>query len=233
MCWSRMVDSDSGGQRLVGDDAIDAIDELRRKALANRAQADALELAGQIRAFAAGAHRLKAEFGIDLAHHFARAQVAGEKHQALFEIYRGVVAQPQDALIQHAEQQARHRRRGLFDFVEQHQREVALFAGHGIQPLLGQHRLGFAVAQVSGRRANQLRHLVFHLELAAIHLENVLLAAVKHVGQRFDGLGFAGSGGAQQQEHAHRAAFRRQTGLEHLNVGDNDPRGRGLAHNFL
>ena len=227
-----MVDSDSDGQRLIGDDAIDAVDELRRKALANGAQPDALEFAGEIRAFG-GRTDWNPNSGIDLAHHFARAQVAGEKHQALFEIDRGVVAQPQQAFIQHAQEQARHRRRGFFDFVEQYQREVALFAGHGIQLLLGQHRLGFAMAQISGRRANQFRHLVFHLELAAIHLEDVLLAAVKHVRERFNGLGLSGTGRPQQEKHPHRAALRGQAGLKHLNVGDNHPRGRRLADDLL
>ena len=37
-----------GGQRLIGDDAIDAIDELRREALANRHQRDVLQLAGEV-----------------------------------------------------------------------------------------------------------------------------------------------------------------------------------------
>src|SRR5664279_1328897 len=38
-----------------------------------------------------------------------------------FEVDRGVVAQPQKALVQHTHQQARHGGRGLVDFVEQHQ----------------------------------------------------------------------------------------------------------------
>ena len=87
--------------------------------------------------------------------------------------------------------------------------------------------------QVAGRRANQFGHLVFHLEFAAIHFENVLFAAMQDFGQGFDGFGFASAGRTQQEEHPHRAAFRRQTGLEHLDVRDNDPRGGGLAHHFL
>ncbi len=187
-----------------------------------------------VRSLRAGSlDRLEAEIGVDLAHHFARAQVAGEEHQALFEVDRGVVAQPQNALVEHAQQQARHGGRGFLDFVEQHQRQAALFAGDGVQLLLGQHGLRFAVAQIAGRRADQLGDLVLHLELAAIHLEDVLLAAVQHFGQRFHGLGFARAGGSQQQEHAHRPAFRRQAGLVHLNVGNDDPRGGRLADNFL
>ncbi len=89
------------------------------------------------------------------------------------------------------------------------------------------------MAEVSGRRANQFGDFVFHLELAAIHFENVLLAAVQHIGQRFDGLGFAGAGGPEQQKHADRAAFGRKTGLKHLDVGNNHSRGGRLAHNLL
>ena len=180
-----------------------------------------------------GLGRLEAEIGIDLAHHFARAQIAGEEHQALFEIDRGVVAQPQDAFVQHAQQQARHGGRGFFDFVEQHQRQVALLAGHGVELLLGQHGLGFAMAQVAGRRADQLGDFVLHLELAAIHLEHVLLAAVQDFGQRFHGFGLARAGRSQQQEDAHRAAFRREAGLEHLDVGNDDARRGRLADHLL
>ena len=145
----------------------------------------------------------------------------------------GVVAQPQNALVEHAQQQARHGGRGLFDFVEQHQRQVALFAGDGVQLLLGEHGLGFAMAQVAGRRADQLGHLMLHLELAAIHLEDVLFGAVQHFGQRFHGLGLAGAGGSQQQEDADRPAFGRQAGLEHLDIGNDDPGGGGLSDHLL
>ena len=220
-------------ERLVGDDAIDAVDELRRKALAHRHQRDALQLAGEIGRARAPLHRLEAEIGIDLAHHFARAQVAGEEHQALFEIDRGIVAQPQNAFVQHAQQQPRHGGRGLLDFVEQHQRKAAFLAGDGVELLLGEHGLGFAMAQIAGRRADQLGDLVLHLELAAIHLENVLFAAVQHFGQRLHGLGLARAGGSQQQEHANRPAFRRQARLEHLDVGNDDSRGGRLAHHLL
>ncbi len=137
------------------------------------------------------------------------------------------------AFVQHAQQQARHGRRGLFDFVEQHQRQAALLAGDRVQLLLRQHGLRFAMSQVAGRRADQFGHLVLHLELAAIHLENVLFAAVQNFGEGFHGLGFAGAGGSQQQKHPYRAAFRGQARLEHLYVRDYHPRGRGLSHHFL
>jgi hypothetical protein len=145
----------------------------------------------------------------------------------------GVVAQPQHALVEHAEQQAGHGGRGLFDFVEKHQRKVALLAGDGVELLLREHGLGFAMPQVAGRRADQLGDLVLHLELAAVHFEDVLFAAVQHFGECLHGLGFARAGGSQQQEHAYRPAFRRQTGLEHLDVGNDHPGGVGLAYHSL
>ena len=89
------------------------------------------------------------------------------------------------------------------------------------------------MAQVAGRRADQLGDLMLHLELAAIHLEHVLFAAVQHFGQRLDGLGLARAGGPQQQEHAHRPAFRRQARLKHLDIGNDDPRGGRLADDLL
>ena len=87
--------------------------------------------------------------------------------------------------------------------------------------------------QVAGRRADQLGHLVLHLEFAAVDLEHVLLGAVQDFGQSFHGLGLAGAGGPQQQKDADRPAFRGESRLVHLDVGDNDPGGSGLSDNLL
>ena len=63
ICWSRIVESASGDERLIGDDAIDAVDEFRRKALADGHHCDAPQLAGEIRPVA-GAGRLEAEIRV-------------------------------------------------------------------------------------------------------------------------------------------------------------------------
>ena len=178
-------------------------------------------------------HGLEAEIRVDFAHHLPRAEVAGKKHQALFEIDDSVVAQPQDPFVEHAEQQAGHGRRGLFDLVEQDQGQVALLAGDAVQLLLGEHGLGFAMPQVAGRRADQFGHLVLHLELAAIDLEDVLLGAMQDVGEGLDGLGFAGAGWAQQEKNTDRTAFGGESGLVHLDVGDDDAGGCRLPDDFL
>jgi len=108
----------------------------------------------------------------------------------------------------------------------------ALLAGHRIQLLLGQHRLGFPVSEIARRCSNQFGDLVLHLELAAVYLEDVLFAAMQHFGERFNRLGLASTSGAQQQENSNRPAFRRKTCLEHLNVRDDQMRSRRLADHF-
>ena len=57
---------------------------------------------------------------------------------------------------------------------------------------------------------------VLHLELAAVHPQQALFAAVKHVGQRFDHAGLAGAGGTQQEEYTRGAALWRQPCPIHL-----------------
>ena len=108
------------------------------------------------------------EFRMQRPAHRVRAQIAGHKNQRALEIDRRIIAEPQHCFIQNSEQQAGHAGRGLFDFVEQHQRQAARFTGDPAQLLLGQHGLSFAMAQIARRRADQLGHFVLHLKLAAI-----------------------------------------------------------------
>jgi hypothetical protein len=84
------------------------------------------------------------------------------------------------------------------------------------------------VPQVTRRRADQLGDLVLHLEFAAVDLQQVFLAAVQHLGQRFHRAGLARAGGSQQQKHPGRPPFRRQARLIDLEVRHN-----GLQHGGL
>ena len=72
--------------------------------------------------------------------------------------------------------------------------------------------------QIAGRRTDEFRDFVLHLKFAAIHFEQVLFAAVQHIGECFYGARLAGAGGTQQQEHARGPAFWRETRLVHLYV---------------
>ena len=139
---------------------------------------------------------LETEIGVDFLEHLPRAEIAREEDHALLEIHRRVVAQAKDGFIEYPQEEPRHRRSGLFNLVEQHDRELTFFAGYRAELLLRQNGLCFAMTQVSRGRADELGDLVLHLELAAIHLEKVLLAAVQHLGERLHGFGFTGAGGA-------------------------------------
>src|SRR5262249_35827579 len=94
---------------------------------------------------------LKSEIGIDFAHHFPCAEVAGEKDQALFEIDGGVVTETQNAFVQNAQKQPRHGRGGFFNLIEKDQGKAAFFTSDSVQFLLRQHGLRFPMAQVSRR----------------------------------------------------------------------------------
>ena len=117
----------------------------------------------------------KPRSGLHLLHHLARAEVAGQEDQAFSKLTVRVVAEAQRGVVEHAEQQRRQRRRRLFDLVEEHEARSESGADHVEEPLLGQHRLRFAVAEVAGRRADQLGDLVIRLVLAAVDLQDVLL----------------------------------------------------------
>ena len=89
------------------------------------------------------------------------------------------------------------------------------------------------MAQIAGRRANQFCHFVFHLKLAAVHLQHVLIIAVQDFGQRFHSACLAGTGRSQQQDRANRPAFGCEPCLVHLDVGNNRLNGFGLANKQL
>ena len=89
------------------------------------------------------------------------------------------------------------------------------------------------MAEISGRRPDELGDFMFHLKFAAIHLDHILRAAMQDLGQSFDGLRLAGTGGAQQQEHTYGTPLGREAGLEHLNIGNDDVGSGRLADDFL
>ena len=60
----------------------------------------------------------------------------------------------------------------LLDLVKQHERERHFGCVVLIQRLLTQQRLGFAMPQVAGRRADQLSDFVTMLEFRAVDLDH-------------------------------------------------------------
>src|SRR4051794_39032315 len=87
--------------------------------------------------------------------------------------------------------------------------------------------------QVTRRGANQLRNLMFHLELATIHTQHVPVAAVYNIGERLHCSRLPSTTGAQEQEYSHGTALGRQPRLVHLYVGRYAGSSRGLANDPL
>ena len=88
------------------------------------------------------------------------------------------------------------------------------------------------MAEISGRRPNQLGNLMFHLKFATIDFQQIFDAAVEHFGERLHGAGLSRSGGTQKKKHADGPVLRRKAGLKHLNVRHNDADYIGLT-NYL
>ena len=87
--------------------------------------------------------------------------------------------------------------------------------------------------QISRRRTDQLGHFVFHLEFAAIHAQQVPLASMQNVGQRFHRPRFPRARRAKQKKYARRTALRRKARLVHLHIRNNLRHGMPLAHHAL
>jgi hypothetical protein len=107
-----------------------------------------------------------------------------------------------------------------------------VLARHRIQLLLGDHRLGFPMAKVSRRRANETGHLMLHLKLAAVNPEEFPVATVQRFGQRFDRPRLAGAGRPEEKEYTHRPAHGSEVGLVHPNIGNDRLDGGRLADQF-
>ena len=77
-----------------------------------------------------------------------------------------------------------------------------------VEASLTEHGWRFAVSDVAGRRANQLRDLVTVLKLAAIDFDDGLGSSEQYLGNRLDGSRLAGTRRSQKQEVSNRTALR-------------------------
>src|SRR5262249_44003679 len=161
----------------------------------------------------------------------AGAEVAGEEDEGLFEIHLGVVAETEDGLVQNPQQKPCHRVRGFFDFVEEHQRDFALLARRLGQAFLRQYRRRFAMADLTGARTDQLRDFVLVLIFPAIDANDLVTVAVKDFGESFNRSSFPGPGRTEKKEDAGWSARGRESGLIHLNAGNDSVDGLTLTHN--
>src|ERR1700689_934197 len=74
----------------------------------------------------------------------------------------------------------------------------------------------FTMAEVSGRRADQLGNLVAVLELRAINLDNRAGILQHRFSRGFHDASLAGSGGTKEEEVSDRTTWRGHAGQVHL-----------------
>ena len=101
------------------------------------------------------------------------------------------------ALVEHLQQQVVDLGVGLLDLVEQHHAVLLLLDGLGQEAAV-------AVADVAGRRADQLGVLVWQGVLGAVDPDQPTRIVVHRPRECLGELGLAGAGAADQEEGADR-----------------------------
>ena len=157
-------------ERAEDDHLVDAVQELRRELALRRLARHTVDLPVERLVVLRPACRESQAARHELVN-LRRAQVGGHEDHGAGQVHPAIVAERQGGLVQDAEEELPERVARLLDLVEEHQRELDLFAVVLFQRLLGDQRLGLPVAQVSGRRADQLGDLVAVLELGAVDLQ--------------------------------------------------------------
>ena len=127
----------------------------------------------------------------------ARPDVRGHDDDRVLEVHPVAEAVGQMAVFEHLQQDVEDVRVRLLDLVEQHDRV-------GIPLHLLRELTALFVPDVSGRRANQLRHRVLLHVLGHVEADERVVAAEQEVGQRACELGLADTGRAQEDEAANR-----------------------------
>ena len=155
---------------------INAVHEFRRKLAPRRFQRRAINLLIYLRIHDT---RFRGKANATRKHlaHFACAKVGGHNHDGARKIYAAVVAQCERRFIQNAEQQLPQRIAGFFNFIKEDERKFDRLTVRTIYVFLGQHRRGFAVAEIAWGRADQLRNFVRMLKLRAINFCHEIVIA--------------------------------------------------------
>jgi hypothetical protein len=97
---------------------------------------------------------------------------------------------------------------GFFNFIEQQKAELQIFPVILGQLLLGNQRMSFAVAQVAGRRTDQLGDLMGVLKFRAIHFDDGPRVSEENFSGGLDDTRLARSSGAQKQQITYGPADR-------------------------
>ena len=104
----------------------------------------------------------------------------------------------QAAIVQNLQQRVPHLRVRLFDFIKEH--HAVRTPTHGLGQLAA-----FLVAHVSGRGSEKTRSRVLLAVFGHINAHQRVLVVEQEFGQRFGELGFAYTGGAEEDKRTRRA----------------------------
>src|SRR5687768_6272838 len=187
------------GERLEDDDLVDAVDELGIEGPLDLAEHHLRH------ALVDGARVGRLEPHRALLLNEARADVGRHDDNRVLEVDTIPQAVGEVTVFEHLQQDVEDVGMRFLDFVEEHDRiRVAL-------DLLGELTALF-VANISRRRADQLRHRVLLHVLGHVEADERVIAAEQEVGQRAGELGLADAGRAEEHEAAHRTIRTLQPG---------------------
>ena len=202
-------------QGMENDDLVEAVHKFGRELAASGFDSRALNFFVKLVGwFVAGLDEAVAaahEFG-----DFSAAEVGGKEDDCLGKIHAAIVAEGQRGLVQHAEEQLPEGVAGLFDFIEQQERELQFFGVRGSQGFLGNQGMRLAVAEITRRRADEFSNFVRVLELGAIDFNNQARISKKDFRGGFHNARLAGAGGTKKEQIADGAAGRVEAGAEDL-----------------
>src|SRR5581483_10213220 len=119
-----------------------------------------------------------------------------------------VVAQLQRCLVQNTQQKVPQSVTRLFDLVEKNEAQLYRVGMVLINDFLTEERMGLAMAQISGRRTNQLRDLVTVLELGAVDLDDRSRIVHQSFRSSLHSSGFSRARRSQEQKIPNRASGR-------------------------
>src|SRR5271165_2118314 len=204
-----------GTQGAKDHDLVDAIHELGRKLPAGGIHRGAIDLGVEFGVHISGLLR-ESQAAIDEVTHLPGAKVGGQDDYALGKVDPAIVTEGQCGLIENAEQQLPQGVGGLFNFVEQQNRQLELVGMPLAQRLLRQYRMGLTMAQIARRRADQLRDLMRMLELSGVNLDAGAWVAKQRLRHRLDDASLAGTRRSEEQEISDWPAGRIQSRQKHL-----------------
>ena len=130
---------------------------------------------------------------------FPGGDIRGQDEDGVAGVSRSAFGIGQAAFVEHLQEQVEDARMRLLDLIQQHDR-----IGSGAQ--FASELAFFLVADVAGRRANQLRYAVFFHVFRHVQADHVVAGTEQEGREGPRQLGLAHAGWAKEQEYSQRPA---------------------------